>query len=98
MKSKCFKISLTFAVAIVAIPFLFAQNPKAVYFERQEVAIPDFAADGFILDIGGGGEGVIGQLKGNQVISIDPYKEELENAPSAQFENCYGWQGFEVSG
>ena len=61
---------------------LFAQNPKAVYFDRQEVAIPDFAADGFILDIGGGGEGVIGQLKGNQVISIDPYKEELENAPS----------------
>ena len=82
MKTKCLKISLAFAVAIVSIPFLLAQNPKAVYFERQEVAVPDFAADGLILDIGGGGEGVIGQLKGSQVISIDPYKEELENAPS----------------
>jgi ubiquinone/menaquinone biosynthesis C-methylase UbiE len=82
MKTKCLKISLAFAVAIVSIPFLLAQSPKAVYFERQEVVIPDFAADGFILDIGGGGEGVIGQLKGSQVISIDPYKEELENAPS----------------
>jgi len=72
------------AVAAVLLSFslLFAQNPKAVYFDRQEVGVPDFAADGFILDIGGGGEGVIGQLKGNQVISIDPYKDELENAPS----------------
>ncbi len=75
-----------FGLLVVAIalflPFSFAQNPKAVYFERQEVAVADFPAEGFILDIGGGGEGVIGQLKGNQVISIDPYKDELENAPS----------------
>jgi tetratricopeptide (TPR) repeat protein len=82
MRTSYFKISLLIAVTTALIPFLFAQNPKAIYFERQEVAIPDFAADGFILDIGGGGEGVIGQLKGIQVISIDPYQEELENAPS----------------
>ena len=37
---------------------------------------------GFILDIGGGGEGVIGQLMGKQVISIDRNKRELEDAPS----------------
>ncbi|NHJ31518.1 MAG: methyltransferase domain-containing protein [Asgard group archaeon] len=37
---------------------------------------------GFILDIGGGGEGVIGQLMGKQVISIDKSKGELEEAPS----------------
>lgn len=36
--------------------------------------------DGFILDIGGGGEGVIGQLKGDEVIAIDWKKEELLEA------------------
>jgi ubiquinone/menaquinone biosynthesis C-methylase UbiE len=33
------------------------------------------------LDIGGGGEGVIGQLKGKQVVAIDLIKRELEDAP-----------------
>jgi ubiquinone/menaquinone biosynthesis C-methylase UbiE len=47
----------------------------------QTVTVEDFAADGFILDIGGGGEGVIGQLKGQQVIAIDISKRELEEAP-----------------
>jgi len=48
---------------------------------RQELTVEDFSADGFILDIGGGGEGVIGQLKGQQVIAIDISKRELEEAP-----------------
>jgi len=74
--------SLAITAILLLVPFLSAQNPKAVYFDRQEVLVPDFPAEGFILDIGGGGEGVIGQLKGNQVISVDPYKEELQNAPS----------------
>ncbi len=47
----------------------------------QTVTVEDFAAEGFILDIGGGGEGVIGQLKGQQVIAIDINKRELEEAP-----------------
>ncbi len=47
----------------------------------QTVTVEDFAAEGFILDIGGGGEGVIGQLKGQQVIAIDISKRELEEAP-----------------
>jgi ubiquinone/menaquinone biosynthesis C-methylase UbiE len=50
-------------------------------FELQLVTVEDFEADGFILDIGGGGEGVIGQLKGQQVIAIDISKRELEEAP-----------------
>jgi len=33
------------------------------------------------LDIGGGGEGVIGRLKEDSVISIDLRKDELEDAP-----------------
>jgi len=35
-------------------------------------------ADGFILEIGGGGEGIIGGLKGKQVIAIDRNEEKLE--------------------
>ncbi len=50
-------------------------------FERQEITVRDFEAEGFILDIGGGGEGIIGRIKGDQVISIDISKRELEAAP-----------------
>jgi ubiquinone/menaquinone biosynthesis C-methylase UbiE len=49
--------------------------------QQQTVTVEDFAAEGFILDIGGGGEGVIGQLKGRQVIAIDISKRELVEAP-----------------
>jgi len=48
---------------------------------KLEVAVPDFPAEGLILDIGGGGEGVIGQLKGRQVVAIDLLKRELQDAP-----------------
>ena len=34
--------------------------------------------NGFILDIGGGGEGIIGSLNGNQVVAIDKRIEELQ--------------------
>lgn len=51
------------------------------WFETQDIEIEDFECDGLILDIGGGGEGIIGQLKESQVIAIDPKKRELENAP-----------------
>jgi len=50
-------------------------------FKQQEVVVDDFDAEGYILDIGGGGEGIIGQLKGHQVIAIDINKRELEEAP-----------------
>lgn len=36
---------------------------------------------GKILDIGGGGEGIIGQVLGDKVVTIDKLKEELEEAP-----------------
>lgn len=36
---------------------------------------------GSILDIGGGGEGVIGRLYGDQVIAVDNRQEELDEAP-----------------
>jgi ubiquinone/menaquinone biosynthesis C-methylase UbiE len=49
-------------------------------FEQVELEVKDFKSEGFILDIGGGGEGVIGQLKGSDVVAIDIRKEELEEA------------------
>jgi len=50
---------------------------------RLDVTVPDFPAEGLILDIGGGGEGVIAQLKGKQVIAIDLSKRELDEVPAA---------------
>jgi ubiquinone/menaquinone biosynthesis C-methylase UbiE len=48
--------------------------------DNQRIQLHDFPAKGWILDLGGGGEGIIGQLKGNQVIAIDPNQTELEEA------------------
>jgi ubiquinone/menaquinone biosynthesis C-methylase UbiE len=50
------------------------------FFEKQEVIVNDFDASRLILDIGGGGEGIIGQMKGKQVVAIDPNRRELEGA------------------
>lgn len=58
-------------------------SPERIYrLEKQEVNVHDFDAQGYILAIGGGGEGVIGQLKGKQVIAIDISKQELERTPA----------------
>ena len=53
---------------------------RVFFLEKQEITVNDFDATGYILDIGGGGEGVIGRLKGEQVIAIDPNRRELEGA------------------
>jgi ubiquinone/menaquinone biosynthesis C-methylase UbiE len=50
------------------------------FLEQQEVVVHNFEAPGYILDIGGGGEGIIGILKGKKVVAIDPQKKELEEA------------------
>jgi ubiquinone/menaquinone biosynthesis C-methylase UbiE len=45
----------------------------------QEVNLVDFPSDEeWILDIGGGGEGIIGKMKGRQVIAIDRVSAELQ--------------------
>ena len=54
---------------------------EVIRYERQEITLPDFPAEGHIVDIGGGGEGVIGQLKPKQTIAVDLIKRELEEAP-----------------
>jgi SAM-dependent methyltransferase len=75
----------TSGVLLAAMLVLTAQErPKPeqiLKHDRLEVVLPDFPAQGLILDIGGGGEGVIGQLKGNQVVAVDLSKRELEDAP-----------------
>lgn len=50
-------------------------------FDRQTVTVESFDAEGLILAIGGGGEGVIGRLEGEQVVAIDISKREMELTP-----------------
>jgi len=53
---------------------------KQSYYElaHHQIQLNPFPTTEFILDIGGGGEGVIAQLMGNQVIAIDLRRDELE--------------------
>ncbi len=45
--------------------------------QPQTIELSPIETEGFILDIGGGGEGIIGKLNGNQVIVIDKNENEL---------------------
>jgi SAM-dependent methyltransferase len=55
------------------------QPDEMLILPKQSIHIHDFyRGDGWILDIGGGGEGIIGMVKGRQVVSIDLSKRELE--------------------
>lgn len=49
--------------------------------ENQKVTIEREINGERILDIGGGGEGIIGLCYGEKVVAIDPRKDELEEAP-----------------
>lgn len=50
-------------------------------FEMQDIVVEDFSTDGLILDIGGGGEGIIGRMKTTRDVAIDISRGELANAP-----------------
>jgi ubiquinone/menaquinone biosynthesis C-methylase UbiE len=58
------------------------EEPTLDYYvlDQQEIALNKLKSSGRILDLGGGGEGVIGLLNGKQVIAIDPSQKELEEA------------------
>ena len=45
--------------------------------EIQSIELSPIKTDGFILDIGGGGEGIIGKLNGKQVVAVDTSEREL---------------------
>lgn len=49
--------------------------------KEQKVNLSNIRLEGLILDIGGGGQGVIGQFEKDKVIAIDHNKRELKEAP-----------------
>jgi ubiquinone/menaquinone biosynthesis C-methylase UbiE len=56
---------------------------ERVYFtDKQIINLKDVKLRGSLLDIGGGGEGIIGQLYGKKVVAIDVSQRELEESPS----------------
>ncbi len=56
------------------------EKEKYEWLEECWVDLQPLPVDGWILDIGGGGEGIIGELMGSQVVAIDSLAEELEEA------------------
>ena len=85
---KIFPVLSVVIAAAAFVPGASAQHTPAPPAEQvwrapvQNVPLPDFPAKGLILDIGGGGWGIIGQLKGKQVVSIDISPQELVEAPT----------------
>jgi len=49
--------------------------------EQQTVDIIDISFNGRILDIGGGGEGIISRHSGDKVVAIDAREDELKETP-----------------
>lgn len=45
--------------------------------ELQSIEVNRIETNGFVLDVGGGGEGIIGKLNGSQVVAIDTSEKEL---------------------
>ena len=52
---------------------------QALIKPKRHILIPEIS-DGLILDIGGGGEGVIAQIGGARVIAIDKFMSEITEA------------------
>ena len=57
------------------------QNPRLHYLPPQTLSLEPLSGEGYILDIGGGGDGIIGRLEGRRVIAVDTSEEELREAP-----------------
>ncbi len=49
--------------------------------DERSIRLDALPGKGYVLDIGGGGEGVIGRLAGERVVAIDRSAEELAEAP-----------------
>ncbi len=58
---------------------------KIQFIELHKIDLTDVELSGRILDIGGGGEGIIGQLKGERVVAIDRRESELKEAPPGDY-------------
>lgn len=58
-----------------------SQEERYFTLNNQVLDLSQLTIPGRILDIGGGGEGVMGRIFGEQVVAVDPLQEELEEAP-----------------
>lgn len=56
------------------------ENVSIAFTNPQKIDLRNIELNGRILDIGGGGEGVVGQLRGSNVVAIDLRKSELEES------------------
>lgn len=54
---------------------------KIYFFDPVELEIKRIPSECCVLDIGGGGEGVIGRVLGRRVVAIDCREDELAEAP-----------------
>jgi len=59
---------------------VFIMKEKIQFIDLHKIDLTNVELKGRILDIGGGGEGIIGQLKGEQVVAIDRRESELKEA------------------
>lgn len=78
-------ISVALGAVLCSLPLQADDDPNAarrLRFEREDIVVTDFEASGYVLDLGGGGEGIIGRIKPAQVIAIDIIKRELDEAPA----------------
>jgi len=64
---------------------VFIMEEKIHFIDLHKINLTDVELKGKILDIGGGGEGIIGQLKGEQVVAIDRRESELKEAASGDY-------------
>jgi len=64
---------------------VFIMEEKIHFIDLHKIDLTDVELKGKILDIGGGGEGIIGQLKGEQVVAIDRHESELKEAASGDY-------------
>jgi len=55
------------------------------FIDPQHIDLTDVELSGRILDIGGGGEAIIGLLKGENVVVIDRRESELKDAPHGNY-------------
>ena len=53
-------------------------NTLSNVIKNQKITLTPIKVEGFILDLGGGGEGIIGDVHGRQVVAIDLLMDELE--------------------
>lgn len=49
---------------------------------EESICLEQWEPKGWVLDVGGGGEGIIGLMHKDRVVAIDLHKPEFEGAPS----------------